>query len=149
FEYGFLLHDIGKLTVPDIVLNKPGALTDEEWLEMRHHPVSGNSILEGIPFLAGAREIVFAHHEWYNGDGYPRHLAGEDIPLGARIFPVCDAFDAMMSDRPYRKALPLAKAIREIERGSGSQFWPVAVEAFLSLPPDALEVVAASTGLLS
>jgi ribonuclease P protein subunit RPR2 len=141
FEYGFLLHDIGKLTVPDGVLMKPGSLTEVEWELIRTHPASGHSILDGIPFLAGAREIVYSHHERWDGQGYPRGLAREQIPLGAQIFPLCDAFDAMTSDRPYRNALPIEEARAEVTRGAGSQFWPDAVDAFLSLPLDALESI--------
>jgi HD-GYP domain-containing protein (c-di-GMP phosphodiesterase class II) len=141
FQYGFLLHDVGKLSVPDLVLTKTGPLTEGEWELMRQHPDSGRSILADIPFLAGAREIVHAHHERWDGTGYPRGLAGEEIPLGAQIFPICDAFDAMTSDRPYRKALFIETALGEIRRGAGTQFRPDAVEAFLSLPLDELEVV--------
>jgi HD-GYP domain-containing protein (c-di-GMP phosphodiesterase class II) len=141
FEYGFLLHDVGKLTVPDAVLLKPGALTDAEWELMRQHPGSGRSILEGIPFLAGAREIVYAHHERWDGKGYPRGLIGDEIPLGAQIFPICDAFDAMTSDRPYRKASSIDHARDQVSTGRGGQFWPDAVDAFLSLPVDELEAV--------
>jgi ribonuclease P protein subunit RPR2 len=141
FEYGFLLHDIGKLTVPDSVLSKPGSLSDAEWELIRAHPASGHSILDGIPFLAGAREIVYSHHERWDGQGYPRGLAGAQIPLGAQIFPLCDAFDAMTSNRPYRQALPIEGARAEVARGAGSQFWPDAVEAFMSLPGGALESV--------
>jgi HD-GYP domain-containing protein (c-di-GMP phosphodiesterase class II) len=135
------LHDVGKLSVPDVVLTKAGPLTEGEWELMRQHPESGRSILADIPFLAGAREIVHAHHERWDGTGYPRGLAGEEIPLGAQIFPLCDAFDAMTSDRPYRKALFTETALGEIRRGAGTQFRPDAVEAFLSLPLDELEVV--------
>jgi cyclic di-GMP phosphodiesterase len=138
FEYGFLLHDIGKLMVPDEVLNKPGALSEDEWVVMKAHPGNGRSILEGISFLEGAREIVYSHHERWDGQGYPRGLREAEIPLGARIFPLCDAFDAMTSDRPYRKALPLGTALDEVCRGAGTQFWPPAVEAFMSLPREAL-----------
>jgi ribonuclease P protein subunit RPR2 len=141
FEYGFLLHDIGKLTVPDEVLRKPGALDELEWVMMRTHPESGRSILEGIPFLADARKIVHAHHERWDGNGYPRRLAGDEIPLGAQIFPICDAFDAMTNDRPYRAAMTISDALEEIRRGSGKQFRPDAVEAFLSLPLDELDAV--------
>jgi HD-GYP domain-containing protein (c-di-GMP phosphodiesterase class II) len=141
FEYGFLLHDIGKLTVPDVVLTKPGSLTESEWELVRQHPESGRSILEDIPFLAGAREIVHSHHERWDGKGYPRGLARDEIPLGAQIFPLCDAFDAMTSDRPYRQALPIEEALAELRRGTGTQFWPTAVEAFLSLPLDDLQAV--------
>ena len=139
FEYGFLLHDIGKLTVPDVVLTKPGSLTESEWELIRQHPESGRSILEDIPFLSGAREIVHSHHERWDGNGYPRGLARDEIPLGAQIFPLCDAFDAMTSDRPYRKALPIEEALVELSGGRGTQFWPTAVEAFLALPLDALQ----------
>jgi ribonuclease P protein subunit RPR2 len=145
FEYGFLLHDVGKLTVPDAVLRKPGALCDEEWELIRAHPISGFSILDGIPFLAGAREIVYCHHERWDGTGYPQGLAGDQIPLGAQIFPLCDAFDAMTSDRPYRKALSIEDALAEVRHGAGSQFWPTAVEAFLSIPVATLESVLAES----
>lgn len=140
-EYGFLLHDVGKLMVPDAVLAKPGELTPEEWVLIHRHPEAGCSILEDIPFLDGAREIVYAHHERWDGRGYPRGLSGEAIPLGARIFPICDAFDAMTSDRPYRRALGTAEAMTEVKQGSGSQFWPDAVEAFLSIPKGQLEEI--------
>jgi ribonuclease P protein subunit RPR2 len=141
FEFGFLLHDVGKLMVPDEVLNKPGALTEAEWEVMRAHPENGRSILEGIDFLHGAREIVFSHHERWDGNGYPQGLREMEIPLGARIFPLCDAFDAMTSDRPYRRALPLHKALDEVCNGDGTQFWSEAVDAFMSIPRDALQNV--------
>ena len=134
FEFGFLLHDVGKLMVPDEVLNKPGALTDAEWEVMRAHPGNGRSILEGIDFLEGAREIVYSHHERWDGQGYPQGLREMEIPLGARIFPLCDAFDAMTSDRPYRRALTLHKALDEVCNGDGTQFWSEAVDAFMSIP---------------
>ena len=141
FEFGFLLHDVGKLMVPDEVLNKPGALTDAEWEVMRAHPGNGRSILEGIDFLENAREIVFSHHERWDGNGYPQGLREMEIPLGARIFPLCDAFDAMTSDRPYRRALTLHKALDEVCNGDGTQFWSEAVDAFMSIPRDALQNV--------
>ena len=147
FEYGFLLHDIGKLGVPDAVLGKPGKLTEEEWMEMRRHPATGRHILEEIPFLLGAREIVFAHHERWDGNGYPMRLRGEEIPLGARVFPISDSFDAMTSNRPYRGALSVEDAVQEIRNGSGTQFWPSAVDAFLAIPTEDLEaVIQAGTG---
>jgi ribonuclease P protein subunit RPR2 len=141
FEYGFLLHDIGKLMVPDMVLNKPGALTDDEWEIMRLHPEKGRSILDGIEFLAGARQIVYAHHERWDGKGYPRGLRQLEIPLGALIFPLCDAFDAMTSNRPYRTAMPLDAALEQLRNGSGTQFWSEAVDAFLSIPQDEIEPI--------
>lgn len=147
FEYGFLLHDIGKLGVPDAVLGKPGKLTDEEWMEMRRHPETGRHILEEIPFLLGAREIVFAHHERWDGNGYPMRLRGEEIPLGARVFPISDSFDAMTSNRPYRGAMSVEDAVQEIRSGAGTQFWPSAVDAFLAIPTEDLEaVIQAGTG---
>jgi HD-GYP domain-containing protein (c-di-GMP phosphodiesterase class II) len=139
FEYGFILHDVGKLGVPDAVLKKPGPLDEDEWELMRRHPTTGRRILEGIPFLTDAKEIVYSHHERWDGKGYPKGLREEEVVLGGRVFPIADTFDAMTSDRPYRKALPFDRAIEEIERGSGTQFWPDAVEAFLSIPRDELE----------
>jgi ribonuclease P protein subunit RPR2 len=144
FEYGFLLHDIGKLTVPDYVLAKPEPLNDAEWDLMRAHPAAGHSILQGVPFLAVAREIVYCHHERVDGTGYPRGLREDEIPLGAKIFPLCDAFDAMTCERPYREALSIEAARLEIAEGAGTQFWRPAVEAFLSLPVDTLELVRAT-----
>jgi len=131
---GALLHDIGKIGVPDAILLKPGPLTDEERAVMRRHPEWGERILSGIPFLAGAAEIVCAHQERWDGKGYPRELQGETIPLGARIFAIADTFDAITSDRPYRAARPYATARAEIEAGSGTQFDPRAVEAFVRIP---------------
>jgi HD-GYP domain-containing protein (c-di-GMP phosphodiesterase class II) len=142
FEYGFLLHDVGKLGVPDAVLKKPGPLDDDEWELMRRHPTTGRRILEGIPFLTEAKEIVYSHHERWDGKGYPKGLRGDEVVLGGRVFPVADTFDAMTSDRPYRRAMSIDRAIDEIARGSGSQFWPDAVEAFLSIPRDELEAAA-------
>lgn len=141
FEYGFLLHDIGKLIVPDAVLGKQGPLDEEEWKVMRLHPETGRRIIEGIPFLAGAMEIVYTHHERWDGRGYPRGLKGEELSLGARVFPVADSFDAMTSDRPYRQAISTEAALAEIVRGSGSQYWPEAVEAFAGIPIEELEAI--------
>ena len=126
-----LLHDVGKIGVSDFILHKPGPLTPEEWEEMRRHPVIGYEMLKGVRFLAGPTEIVRSHHERFDGKGYPRALGGEDVPLGARIFAVADTFDAMTSDRPYRRALPWEAARDEIVRHSGTQFDPQVVEAFL------------------
>lgn len=141
FEYGFLLHDVGKLAVPDAILKKEGPLNDEEWVLMREHADTGHRILEAIPFLRVAKEIVRCHHERWDGKGYPRGLKGDQIPIGARVFPVADSFDAMTSDRPYRKGMPTRDALDEIRRGKGSQFWPEAVDAFLSISIDRLEEV--------
>ncbi len=133
-EFGALLHDIGKVGVPDAVLRKPGRLTEEEWREMRHHPEHGRRILQGISFLEGAARVVAAHHERWDGSGYPLGLRGEEIDLNARIFAVADAFDAMTSDRVYRKARPYEAAAAEIEEWAGRQFDPTVVAAFLRVP---------------
>jgi putative nucleotidyltransferase with HDIG domain len=132
-SWGALLHDVGKIAIPDHVLRKPGPLSDEEWENMRTHAQTGFEILSSVDFLRPASDIVLAHHERYDGTGYPRNLAGEDIPLGARIFAIADAFDAMTSDRIYRDAMPAEQALAEILRNSGTQFDPAAVRAFLSV----------------
>ncbi len=131
---GAFLHDIGKMGVPDQILRKPGPLTAEEREIMRRHCDIGYAVLERIPFLKEAAEIVLAHQEFYDGTGYPRGLKGEQIPLGARIFAVADTLDAMISDRPYRKALPISAARDEIRRFSGTQFDPQVVKIFLAQP---------------
>ncbi|MFQ5901354.1 MAG: HD-GYP domain-containing protein [Thermodesulfobacteriota bacterium] len=130
---GALLHDIGKIGISDNILLKPARLTEDEWTEMRKHPYMGYKILEGIKFLEEAAEIVYTHQERYDGQGYPRGLKGEDIPLGARLFVVSDTLDAMTSDRPYRKGLSFETAREEIIRCSGTQFDPKVVEIFLSI----------------
>ncbi|GIW48448.1 MAG: two-component system response regulator [Deltaproteobacteria bacterium] len=133
---GALLHDIGKIGIPDSILLKPGKLTDEEWKIMKMHPTMGYELLKKIDFLEEAAEIVLSHHEHYNGKGYPRGLKGEQIPLGARIFSVVDALDAMTSNRPYRQALSFEEAIERIAKSSGSQFDPSIVRVFLSIPKE-------------
>jgi putative nucleotidyltransferase with HDIG domain len=130
-SYAAYLHDVGKVKVPDEILNKPGPLTDEEWVEMRKHPDYGAQILEDKEFLRDAARIVRAHHERYDGSGYPRGLCGDDIPIEARIIAVVDAYDAMVSDRPYRKALSKETALGELQKNLGSQFDPQVVRAFL------------------
>ena len=135
-ERASLLHDVGKIGVSDAILNKPGPLTSEEWQQMRKHPAIGYEMLKDVKFLSTAAEIVYAHHERYDGKGYPTGLKGEDVPLGARIFAVADAFDAMTSNRPYRRALSADKAREEITTNSGTQFDPAVVEAFLRCLPD-------------
>jgi len=131
---GAFLHDIGKMGIPDSILRKPGPLTADEREVMRRHCQIGFSVLERIPFLKDAAEIVLAHQECFNGSGYPRGLRGEEIPLGARIFAVADTLDAMISDRPYRKALPITTAREEIRQHAGTQFDPNVVKVFLSQP---------------
>jgi len=130
---GAFLHDIGKIGVSDSILLKPGKLTLEEWEEMRQHPTIGYNILKQIGFLGGAVTTVSCHHERFDGQGYPKGLRGEEIPLGARIFSVADAFDTMTTDRPYRKALTHPAARDEIVKCSGSQFDPKVVQAFLRI----------------
>ena len=128
------LHDIGKMAIPDSILRKPGPLNNDEKQILRTHCEIGYNMLTKIPFLRDAAEIVLAHQEFYDGTGYPRGLKGEEIPLGARIFAVADALDVMISDQPYRRAMPLSQAREEIRRCSGAQFDPKVVEVFLSLP---------------
>jgi putative nucleotidyltransferase with HDIG domain len=130
-ELGAVLHDIGKVRVPEAILNKPGALTDEEWAVMRTHPDVGEQILRPIQSLQSIVPIVRHHHERWDGSGYPDGLAGNEIPLGARIVAVCDAYRAMTEDRPYRAALPEAKARKELEDGAGRQFDAECVQALL------------------
>ena len=130
---GILLHDIGKIFTPKEILYKPGPLTDEEWTVIRRHPVEGAEILERIAHLKEMAANVRYHHERYDGDGYPEGLKGEAIPLGARIAAVVDAFDAMLSDRPYRKGMAVEPAIAELKRCRGTQFDPQVVDAVVAL----------------
>jgi len=125
------VHDIGKIGIPDAVLAKPGPLTEEEWEQMRKHPELGYRMLDRVPTLGEVAEIVHCHHERYDGTGYPRGLKGEEIPLGARIFALVDAYDAITSHRPYRKAGSCEDALAELRRCSGTQFDPHIVEAFV------------------
>ncbi|HEU0187510.1 MAG TPA: HD domain-containing phosphohydrolase [Gallionellaceae bacterium] len=129
--WGSLLHDIGKIGVPDAILLKPGNLSEDEWKFMRLHPEHGNAILEKLHFFSLAAQIVLCHEERYDGSGYPQALKADSIPLPARLFAVIDTLDAMTFDRSYRKALPFDAAKAEIVRMSGSQFDPLAVDTFL------------------
>ena len=138
-ELGALLHDIGKIGVPDAVLRKPGKLTDDEWVKMREHPTLGQQILRGIEFLGGASHVVGEHHERWDGAGYPLGLRGEQIDLKARIFSVADAFDAMISDRVYRPGRSYEEAVAELNRCTGTQFDPKLVEAFHRVPREEWE----------
>ncbi|MGH7166565.1 MAG: HD domain-containing phosphohydrolase, partial [Nitrospiraceae bacterium] len=133
-ERGVYLHDIGKIGLPDRVLLKQAGLTKEEWKIMRQHSLLGYRLASRVDFLKGASKIILAHHERYDGLGYPFGLKGDVIPLGARVFSVVDALDAMTSHRPYRKAKSFDHAREEIRRYSGCQFDPAVVEAFLSVP---------------
>jgi len=132
-EFAAALHDIGKIGVADSILRKADPLEPAEWKEMRRHSELGYEILKGIDFLRSAAEVVYAHHERYDGTGYPRGLAGEEIPIGARVFAVVDAFDAMTSRRPYRAAMSRDAATIEVARNSGTQFDPRVVETFLAV----------------
>ena len=131
-EYAGILHDVGKIAIDACILNKPGALTQSEWNIIREHPSIGANLLREVPFLNKASDLVLYHHERYDGKGYPNGLKGEDIPLGARLIAVADAFDTMTTDRSYRPALTIDYSIGELYNCSGTQFCPVAVEAFVS-----------------
>lgn len=133
---GAILHDIGKIGIPDSILLKPARLTDAEWSTMRNHTLYGYRMLKDIPFLKEATTIVLHHQEKYDGTGYPHGLKGNDISIGARIFAVADTYDAMTTDRPYRKALSDSYAINEIKRCSGTQFDPEIVDAFFTIPSE-------------
>ena len=133
-EFGALLHDIGKIGVPDSILRKPAKLTEEEWVRMREHPLHGQQILRGIEFLEGAARVVAQHHEKWDGTGYPFGLRNEEIDICARIFAVADAFDAITSDRVYRRGKPYEAAAQELDDWAGRQFDPKVVEAFHRVP---------------
>jgi putative nucleotidyltransferase with HDIG domain len=135
-EFGSLLHDIGKIGVPDAILRKPAKLTDEEWIRMREHPTHGQQILRGIKFLEGAARVVAQHHEKWDGSGYPLGLKVEEIDVCARIFSVADAFDAITSDRVYRRGRPYEAASQELDEWANRQFDPKVVEAFHRVPKE-------------
>jgi ribonuclease P protein subunit RPR2 len=132
-EFGYLLHDVGKVAIPDAILYKPSSLDDDERALMSRHPVIGAEIVQGIDFLADASSVVRSHHERWDGTGYPDGLAGEEIPLAARVFSVADVLDALTTDRPYRPACSLRYARAMINAESGTQFDPKVVEAFNSI----------------
>jgi HD-GYP domain-containing protein (c-di-GMP phosphodiesterase class II) len=130
---GAELHDVGKVAIPDTILNKAGPLDAEEWEFIRRHTEIGERIISAAPSLASAAELVRSSHERYDGNGYPDRLGGEDIPVGARIIAVCDAFDAMTSNRPYSDAITVTEALAELRRCSGTQFDPHVVAVFLEV----------------
>jgi putative nucleotidyltransferase with HDIG domain len=142
-EFGFLLHDVGKVAIPDAILYKPSALADDERALMSRHPVVGAEIVQGIEFLGEAADVVRSHHERWDGTGYPDRLAGEQIPLAARVFSVADVLDALTTDRPYRPACSLRYARAMIDSESGAQFDPRVVEAFDSIDDGVFERIAA------
>jgi ribonuclease P protein subunit RPR2 len=142
-EFGFLLHDIGKVAVPDAILYKPQPLTEAERVLMERHPVIGMQILRGVDFLGEAKAVVRSHHERWDGHGYPDGLAGDDIPLAARVFAVADTLDALTTDRPYRPASPLEKARGIITSLAGTQFDPDVVAAFATVDAARLDSIRA------
>jgi putative nucleotidyltransferase with HDIG domain len=142
-EFGFLLHDVGKVAIPDAILYKAGSLTEKERALMAQHPLIGADIIRGIEFLGEAANVVRSHHERWDGRGYPDGLAGERIPIAARVFAVADVLDALTSDRPYRPASPLSVAREMIVAESGSHFDPRVVVAFSAIADDTFRQIAA------
>jgi HD-GYP domain-containing protein (c-di-GMP phosphodiesterase class II) len=142
-EFGFLLHDVGKVAIPDAILYKPDRLSDKERALMEQHPLIGAQIIRGIEFLGEASQVVRSHHERWDGNGYPDGLRGEEIPLSARVFSVADVLDALTTDRPYRPASPLGLARDMIVAESGTQFDPDVIEAFGSIDDSVFERIGA------
>lgn len=140
--WGSLLHDIGKIAIPDTILLKNAPLTETEWAVMRSHPLRGHDIVAMVPFLKEAAQIILCHEEHFDGSGYPNGLAGDKIPWGARLFAVIDTLDAITTDRPYRKGASFSVAKKEIVGQAGAQFDPKAVEAFLAEEAVLQEMVA-------
>jgi HD-GYP domain-containing protein (c-di-GMP phosphodiesterase class II) len=145
-EFGFLLHDIGKVSIPDSILHKPEPLTTHERELIQQHPVTGWEIVKQVDFLGAASDVVRHHHERWDGDGYPDGLEGEGIPLTARVFAVADTLDALTTDRPYRPASPFDEARRLIEEAKGTQFDPQVVEALAGIPDEVFERIRAEIG---
>jgi putative nucleotidyltransferase with HDIG domain len=145
-EVAALLHDIGKMGIPDAILNKPAKLTSEEYDLMKKHPEYGWAVLRQVPGFEQASLLTLHHHESYDGKGYPAGLKGEEIPIGSRIVSVIDAFDAMVSSRPYREGLPLEEAARRLTEASGTQFDPTVVKIFLPLARAEMPAVFAAAG---
>jgi HD-GYP domain-containing protein (c-di-GMP phosphodiesterase class II) len=140
-EFGFLLHDVGKVAVPDAILFKSSSLTEEEYTLVRRHPVIGTEILRDVDFLGEGKLVVRHHHERWDGQGYPDGLEGEAIPLAARVFAVADALDALTTDRPYRPASPFTAAREEVYRGEGTQFDPAVVAAYREIPDSTFQTL--------
>ncbi len=146
--YGYLLHDIGKIGIPEAVLNKPGPLTEDEWVVMRTHPLVGVNLVKPLKFLGDAVGIIRSHHERWDGKGYPEGLRGEEIFLPARIFMLADTFDAMTTDRPYRRGVPIETALEEVDRHAGTQFDPELARAWIEIVEELDPHEAASLSIL-
>jgi HD-GYP domain-containing protein (c-di-GMP phosphodiesterase class II) len=146
-EMGALLHDIGKIGVPDHILNKPGRLTPEEFEFVKRHPEFGWTVIRKLPGLEQTSLLVLHHHENFDGTGYPARLKGSEIPIGSRIVSVIDAFDAMVSSRPYRKGLPLAEALRRLHEASGTQFDSAVIRSFVAIAESEMRSVLEAVGV--
>lgn len=145
-EVAALLHDIGKIGIPDAILNKPAKLTDEEYAVMKKHPEYGWAVLRRVPGMERASLMILHHHESFDGRGYPAGLKGDEIPMGSRIVSVIDAFDAMVSSRPYREGMPVEEAVKRLINGRGTQFDPDVVDSFLPLARSEVSSVFAAAG---
>lgn len=145
-EIAALLHDIGKVGIPDAILNKPARLTEDEYALMKKHPEYGWAVLRQIPGMKSASLVILHHHESFDGRGYPAGLKGTEIPIGSRIVSVIDAFDAMVSNRPYREGMPIEEAARRLNEFSGTQFDPDVVRHFLPLAQSEVSAVFAAAG---
>jgi HD-GYP domain-containing protein (c-di-GMP phosphodiesterase class II) len=145
-EAAAILHDIGKIGVPDAILRKPAKLTDEEYAVIKKHPEYGWAVLRAVPGFERVSLFVLHHHEAFDGKGYPAGLRGDEIPIGSRIVSVMDSFDAMVSSRPYRKGMPLEQAIKRLEAETGKQFDPIVTPRFIALARDGASTVFDATG---
>lgn len=145
-EVAAILHDIGKIGTPDHILKKPGRLTDEEYAVIKKHPEYGWAVLRVVPGFERVSLFVLHHHEAFDGTGYPAGLRGDEIPIGSRIVAVMDAFDAMISSRPYRRGLALEEAVRRLEAGIGTQFDPVVTPRFIAMAGNGASTVFDATG---
>jgi HD-GYP domain-containing protein (c-di-GMP phosphodiesterase class II) len=146
-EMGALLHDIGKIGIPDNILNKPGRLTPEEYEMVKRHPEFGWTVIRKLPGLEQTSLYVLHHHENFDGTGYPARLKACEIPIGSRIVSVIDAFDAMVSSRPYRNGLPLEEAIRRLNDASGTQFDPAVIKSFIPIAQSEMPSVLEAVGI--
>ncbi len=145
-EAAAILHDIGKIGVPDAILRKPAKLTEEEYDVIKKHPEYGWAVLRAVPGFERVSLFVLHHHEAFDGKGYPAGLRGDEIPIGSRIVSVMDSFDAMVSSRPYRKGMPLEEAIKRLQADTGKQFYPIVTRRFIALARDGASTVFDATG---